>query len=383
MLPNITFVIHDCVGGIAYMNHQIIEHGKISEHFNVRIILIKNKEDSTIRFTDKFKAQEVEFFNYSAYDNYLKVLKKLSKVLNKSTGIIVTNDGMELKTIELFGTKSAVYSIVHDFYNFKLAILNYHLTNVFLCHTLTYTNTLKSAGTIKPRIDFLPHGVAVNKLTQPILSENKPLKVITIGRLVKTKGVLLLYEIENLLVTKGIKVEWVIIGSGVLENELKEQWKDKTNIIFQTPLRNEDVMNIAKECDVFVSASEFEGYGIALLEAMACGLVPIVYELPVGISTLLPAEVGFKVNIPDIKVFAEKIELLHQDRILLNSMKNNAYAFCNSNYNIIDTSKQYLFSFLNCSIPLARVKQIKSFGLLDKWYIPNNFSRKLKKLRVK
>src|SRR5580700_4767119 len=116
-LPHITFVIHDRVGGVAYLNHQIIEYGKLVDYFNVRIVLFKKKEDLTARFTDEFNANEVEWFHFSQYDNYYMVLKKLNKIINKNRGIIVTNDGIELHSIKLFGTRSKVYSIVHDFYN--------------------------------------------------------------------------------------------------------------------------------------------------------------------------------------------------------------------------------------------------------------------------
>ena len=45
------------------------------------------------------------------------------------------------------------------------------------------------------------------------------LKIVSISRLTAAKGVLLFFEVNELLLKKGIRVEWVVIGSGELEGE--------------------------------------------------------------------------------------------------------------------------------------------------------------------
>jgi glycosyltransferase involved in cell wall biosynthesis len=387
---HITFIIHDQVGGVAYMNHQIIEYANLMDHFNVRIILVKSQNDTTARFTEKFKAHEVEQFSYSQYDNFYFVLKNFNKVINKREGIIVTNDGIELQSIKLFGTKSSVYSIIHDFYNLRLAFAYYKLVDVFICHTETYARTLKSSGTDHPRIDYLPHGVRIDKNVGSNPAKiNQQLKIVFIGRLVESKGVQLLYEIECKLKEKNIDVEWKIIGRGNLEQSLKKQWQDKSNVTFLAPSTNEEVMDVAKGCDLFVAPSVFEGYGIALLEAMSCGLVPLVYCLPVGITSIIPSDVGFRIEKNNIYGFVEKIEFLYKDRKLLGEMRQKAYQFVAKEYNIVETSKKYLNSFLlgksviigAKSNSINKSKIPKSFGLFDKWFLPNILTMELKKIR--
>lgn len=385
-LPNITFIIKDEVGGIAYMNHQIIQYGKLMEYFNVRIILIKNEEDRTERFKDKFKAHETVYFNFSQFENYYIVLKKFSKIINNKIGIVVTNDGFELEAIKLFGTDSLIYSIVHDFYNLKLAVYNYSLTNVFMCHTETYTKALKSSGSSIPRVDYLPHGVKIDKYSNGS-NYDKPLTLLFIGRFVESKGITVLYEINRQLTKKNIYVNWKIIGSGDLEKFVHEQWGKSENVVFLKPEDNKEVLEIAQTCDLFVSPSIFEGYGIALLEAMSCGLVPVVYDLPIGISSLLTSEVGFRIinENGSIKLFAEKIQLLNEDRHLLETMKKNAYHFVALHYNIIKTSEAYLKSFLNTELlkPALIIQHngTTSFGIFDKKFLPNSIVKQLKKAR--
>ncbi len=57
---------------------------------------------------------------------------------------MVTNDGIELEAIRKFGTRSVLFSIVHDFYNFKLAIENADLVDYFICHTEVFSKALLS-----------------------------------------------------------------------------------------------------------------------------------------------------------------------------------------------------------------------------------------------
>jgi glycosyltransferase involved in cell wall biosynthesis len=356
----------------------------------VHIILFKKKEDDATKFTEKFIACRLEEFNYSQYDNYYLVLKRLNKIINKTKGIIVVNDGIELHAIKLFGTNSLVYSIVHDFYNLKLAFAYYNVVDVFICHTKTYWRALKSAGTAHPRIEYLPHGVKItDTVDMETVKTNEPLKIVFIGRLVASKGVESLYKIERKLKQKQINIEWKIIGSGELESFLKDEWKDSKNISFFKPVSNHETIGIAKQCDIFISPSVFEGYGIALLEAMACGLVPIIYDLPVGIASVLPADAGFKIDMESgIDNFVERIQQLDNDRSLLMQMKKNAHQFAAEEYDIAKTAKSYLQIFLNKDLvsPNAanknKQKKINSFGLFDKWFIPNSITVKLKQVKT-
>jgi len=378
--------MRDSIGGVAYMNHQIMEYGKFMDHSRVRVILVKREDDETPRFSEKFKAHEVVLFNYSAFDNKYRMLKKISKVINQREGVIVVNDGIELQAIQLFGTKSLVYSIVHDFYCLKFAFTYYTLIDVFICHTDIYTRTLKSSWLDYPRVDYLPHGVQINNYVARETNEEK-LKIVFIGRLEESKGTLVLFNIDSMLKAQGIEVEWKIIGNGSLAQALKEQWKNEKNVSFFSPSKNEEVMEIAKTCDLFIAPSIFEGYGIALLEAMSCSLVPLVYELPVGISSILPVDVGFKFSINDIQGFVDTIKLLNADRMILTQMKGNAYQFVAKDYNISETSKNYMQSLLfdRASLPSIKSgkpgKKIKQFTLVDKWFLPNLVTVQFKKIK--
>jgi glycosyltransferase involved in cell wall biosynthesis len=393
-LPHLTFVIHDLEGGVASMNYQIVMNADFSRFFNVHFILWRAAEDTGRPFGDDFgPAGEVTRFRYSKYDNYYLTLRRLNRLIDSRPGLVVTNDGMELESARLFGTRSILLSIVHDFYNLKLAVENLDLVDYFLCHTDVFTKTLQSCYSLQGRVKFLLHGVKVMGKTAGSRAggveghpeDVRPLRVVSISRLTAAKGVMLLFSIDSLLQAKGIRVDWVIIGNGELEAELRRQWAGKDNVGFHQPEKQEEVYALAAACEVFISPSNFEGYGIALLEAMSCGLVPVISRLPVGVYSDLPAEAGISVEAGNAGAFADAVESLHRDRARLERMGIEAGRIVAEKYDISVTARNYLDYIHGCTV--ARVdKRPKpgkkaGLGLLDKAYIPNGLARMIKRLR--
>jgi glycosyltransferase involved in cell wall biosynthesis len=391
-LPQLTFVIHDLEGGVATMNYQIVMNADLGRFFKMHFILWRAEEDTGKPFGDDFGAAgDVTRFRYSKYDNYHLTLRRLHRLIESRPGVVVTNDGMELESVRLFGTRSILLSIVHDFYNLKLAVENLDLVDYFLCHTEVFTKALQSCFALEGRVKFLLHGVKVMAPVERAPGESaagaRPLRLVSISRLTATKGVMMLFDIGQLLLARGIRVEWVIIGSGELEPELRRQWEGKDTVAFHHPDKQEEVYKLAAACDIFISPSNFEGYGIALLEAMSCGLVPVISRLPVGAYSDLPAVVGISVQPGNAGAFADAIESLYRDRARLGPMRTEAAKLISEKYDISKTARNYLDHIRECTAAGARTgkrpnsgKQPR-LGLLDKAYIPNGLSRMIKKLR--
>ena len=385
-LPDLTFVIHDVEGGVASMNHQIIENAAFGSYFNLHVILWRSNEDSGKNFRGHFKnAKNIEYFSFSRLDNYYLTLKKFNRLLNRRPGVLVTNDGIELEAIRTFGTGSVLFSIVHDFYNLKLALDNLDLVDYFLCHTEVFTRALLSCASLSGRVQFLLHGV---KVIEPAKTQPDPaqkLKIVSIGRLTAAKGVLLLSGIDHLLTQQHTQVEWMIIGSGDLDGELQRQWGDRQNVKFYAPDTLEEIFTLARTGDVFVSASNFEGYGIALLEAMSCGLVPIIHRLPVGVYSDLPEDVGFSMTMGDTQAFADRIVRLDKDRDLLARMAKKARQLVVDKYDISKTADRYLQCLRGHSLAhidrKLRPRQTIKWGIADRAFIPNYFTRIVKKFK--
>ena len=114
-------------------------------------------------------------------------------------------------------------------------------------------------------------------------------------------------EIEKKLEAQNVNVNWTIIGKGVCKEELVNQWIDKQNCNFFEPVNTIEVFNILHNQDIFVFPTNFEGTPVSILESIACGVVPIVNDLPGGIRDIVLAEIGFRCTLNNLDEFVNTI----------------------------------------------------------------------------
>ncbi|MGH7151860.1 MAG: glycosyltransferase, partial [Planctomycetota bacterium] len=113
---------------------------------------------------------------------------------------------------------------------------------------------------------------------------------VTVARLDPMKGHGVLLEAAAQVVRTLPETRFLLVGGGPIEPELRAQARGLglgRSVIF-AGMRS-DVPDLLRAADVFVlpSLDDREGFGIALLEAMACGL-PIVASRAGGIPEAVP-----------------------------------------------------------------------------------------------
>jgi len=138
-----------------------------------------------------------------------------------------------------------------------------------------------------------------------------------LSRLHPTKGVFDLIQIWKRIVKEKRNAQLAVIGGGpkkikdALENMIKRNRLQK-NIHMLGFLPDGDAYRVMKSSKVFVFPSHEEGWGVAICEAMACGLPVIAYDLPVYREVFKQGLVTAPIN--DVKVFSEMVvELLEND----------------------------------------------------------------------
>ncbi len=185
-------------------------------------------------------------------------------------------------------------------------------------------------GITRQKISVLPIFVDVEKIRQRAATLGLKTKypqwskiILVASRLAPEKNVKLAIQAVGSLVRHHREYGLVVVGSGPEELELKDQGRDlDSNIVFE-PWQNE-IFSYYKSADVFLNTSNFEGFGMALVEAAASGC-PIV-TTSVGIAQDLFEDGVSAMICPvrDYKCLASKIEDLIENPMLIKSLTSKA-----------------------------------------------------------
>lgn len=144
--------------------------------------------------------------------------------------------------------------------------------------------------------------------------------VVAVGRISYQKGYDKLLKIWNLVVR--IHPDWKlhIYGEGDRSNLLKQikELNLKESILFFDPVL--DIKDVYLNASILVNTSRYEPFGLALIEAMACGLPVLAFNNTLGPKTYIKHnENGFLIEKNDINSYSKHIIALIEDK---NKMKN-------------------------------------------------------------
>jgi len=140
-------------------------------------------------------------------------------------------------------------------------------------------------------------------------SECSSKDIICVGRLNEQKGFDLLIDAWALIRNKYPEWRIHVYGEGLLKRDLETQIEErnvKSSFILEDPVA--DIQKKYLSSSFYVLSSRFEGFGMALIEAMSCGLPCISFDCPSGPSEIISDNVdGLLVKNGDIQELSEKI----------------------------------------------------------------------------
>jgi glycosyltransferase involved in cell wall biosynthesis len=141
-----------------------------------------------------------------------------------------------------------------------------------------------------------------------------PLRIVFLGRVEESaKGVFWLPGIMKRLPSGAATL--TVAGDGPALVELERRCEGMgERVRFVGPVAPPEVPATFAEHDVFLMPSRFEGFGITLVEAMACGCVPVA-SLIKGVTDFVVDEgkTGFLFPIGDLRCAARLLERLAAD----------------------------------------------------------------------
>jgi glycosyltransferase involved in cell wall biosynthesis len=147
-------------------------------------------------------------------------------------------------------------------------------------------------GVAPEKLALLPNGLRLPPFERSHRSGKKPV-VVMVARLEPQKRPDLLLEAVALL-AKEREIELVFVGSGACEDELKERARAlriAERVTFKGFVPDPD--RYIRTADVFALATDHEGFGNVIVEALACGVPLVVSDVPYGPRFILgPTRMG-------------------------------------------------------------------------------------------
>jgi glycosyltransferase involved in cell wall biosynthesis len=311
-------------------------------------------ENITVFFEPEKSINAESTLTKLAYIKYVSILKKIiahfePDILHAhyatSYGLVGALTGFHPFIISSWGTdvmkfpnKNFVAKSILKF-NFKKADL--------LCAT-SFTIKDYIAQVVNLPVAVIPFGININDF--------KPKKVESIFKdtdfvLGSIKPIESLYNIDILiksfakLLPKYANLKLLIIGEGTAQSALKQLCEDlnvSKNVIFTGRIPFKEVSNYYNMINVLVNISEYESFGVSVVEAMACGK-PVVVTNVGGLKEVVKDDsVGLKVNIGDVDGTVNAIERLINDKQLYEQIALKARDHVIGLYNWEDNLKQMI-----------------------------------------
>ena len=168
----------------------------------------------------------------------------------------------------------------------KLRCRTYPLAHALVCPTKSarhfFEEKIKVKGRTIPNVIAVPSAELVRYGAPPGRSSNG-YTLIGMGRLVQSKGFDILLDAFSRIANSHPDWSLKILGEGPLKHELQSR-AEAFGLTDRVCLAGEVRDPFPELCaaDLFVFPSRFEAFGLALCEAMACGLPVVSFDCPCG-----------------------------------------------------------------------------------------------------
>ncbi|MFZ8848980.1 MAG: glycosyltransferase family 4 protein [Thermoproteota archaeon] len=227
------------------------------------------------------------------------------------------------------------------------------INNIEKANTLIF-DAYKTFNILKKNFSFIDFKNKIIKIIPPHIDTDlfdyaEPLKkdhyeLLTVGRLIKRKGIDLIIRSLKILQKEGFNVVLKIRGEGPEKRNLEMLAKklELNNVIFLERVSRKELANLYKSCDIYVHSSYAETIPTTIREAMSVGRPIVTTNVGVIDEYLKDGENGFLINKRDENEFAEAIAKLLSDENLRYKIGLNNRRYALEKFSFKNIIKQWL-----------------------------------------
>lgn len=314
----------------------------------------KENDNIKLLYEPEQKLEVDSSFEKLSYLRYVKPLKTIIKNFKPdvvhahyatSYGLIGALSKFHPFVISAWGTDVMKFP-QKNFLNKALLKYNLKKANV-ICAT---SNTIQ--GYLKPvtskEVTVIPFGVDVNNFRKKEIENLFDKETFVVGCI---KALEEIYNIDILIKSFALvkqklpdkKLKLMIIGIGSQEKVLKELASELNlngDVVFTGRVPFKEVSNYFNMLDVLVNISDYESFGVSVIEAMACEKAVIATNTG-GLKEIIENEnFGSLVEIKNVQQTAHEIEKYLLDKPLRETIGKNARQKVVQKYNWEDNVKQ-------------------------------------------
>ncbi len=194
-----------------------------------------------------------------------------------------------------------------------------------VCPSPELCELVASWGVTIPII-YIPNGVEPVE----IKTSERPLDVIYAGRLVKWKNV---DEVIKGIANIGLSL--TVLGEGPERFNLEKLSESLgAKVKFEGQVPEAEIKDYLIKAKCFVLISDYEGMSFALLQAMNCGAVPVVSDIPGNLQIINHMITGIVVPLHDQEQLMLAFENAVKNATVFNDISTSAKDLCNREFNL-------------------------------------------------
>lgn len=242
------------------------------------------------------QSKEIDVIFLDLKKNPILAFLNFIKIINKKKPDVVHSNmyhaNIFSRVARLFsGFPKLICTSHSDFEGGRVRMLIYHLTSPLMTVATNVSehakNKLVVAGAVKPnRMLVINNSIDINKFKKNDDSRNQyrnqfnlkenDICLLAVGRFHPAKDYPTLIKIFKELSREYNNLRLFIVGDGSLKPSIEAEIKffSLEDKIFLLGIR-QDIPQLMNMCDIFISTSAWEGFGLVLAEAMSCSKIVV------------------------------------------------------------------------------------------------------------